>query len=802
MNLDNREFKEEVKSNRPQTQSAKNAKAMIDNVQNSLEPIQVAFGSSGVQNILGSSALNSSADNDLFQETHMFKVKKGKKMADDIDEDPFDPASLNKQSIVEPVDVNSRQDQDEIENNEKYFDFTNESNEKELLKQFQRFVYSDRQGESDSGSEFQGMQSNMYQEDNGFGGAIQESSLRRMYEIVQFHIFKINYVLLSYSFISNAIYHIFLIIEFFQMYFLANYGWDVKNGFEELQQSTINVDGYIPKLLSQRSGDLLNRTQETQSLKVFLQLAQTIEIKDTVWRMDEQVKFANPALYILSAGNKDEYLTAYWVMSAIFYALVAVLIIFGKNLYNHMMNSVLTEGFKILVKVLSFILVVFMTILQIPFYTLLLQSFNCEEDSLIDYTIQDISCSGSDRSILVPFSIVTLLCYIIIIALQASIFQETKFHSTLPWAGYDRQTSILRTAIKLALTAGFVFDKSANYRPIVMYGCTVIFLFILYRRFVDSNYFNRWINFAINTYDIFIAYHLVFIASHIVSKFRYGVPNVVVFIFSALLFAALYESLLLCKNMRMLDIKTYLYKASSIKCEIYLQKYFQKVERADFGDQFFFFGSLFTHIEECDDYKCECRKIASILEGLNKFQHYKKKIAQLSDGEWLEKNMSFKEAQEEGKGIIVEDVEKIHVSQDPTQKNWYEGKSSTKDYFEGPVRSQSFRKIEKDNKLEEKALEAFEEVFGHSIEQESHQNKYNGGQVDVEIEHVKNIQRQSFKFMAVLLTKVVQRFPKDACHRLHLAGLFLKNGRNRIGAMGFAYSANRETKLSRRDSHI
>ncbi|TNV74749.1 hypothetical protein FGO68_gene14292 [Halteria grandinella] len=168
MKLDNSQFKEEVKSNRPQTQSTKNAKTMIDNVQNSLEAVQVAFGSSGLQNVLGSSAINSSADNDLYQEAN--KAKKGKKMADDIDEDPFDPASLKKQSIVEPVDVNCKQEEDEIENNERYFDFTNESNEKELLKQFQRF---ERHGVSES--ELLGMQSSMYQDEKQDQKCLNES---------------------------------------------------------------------------------------------------------------------------------------------------------------------------------------------------------------------------------------------------------------------------------------------------------------------------------------------------------------------------------------------------------------------------------------------------------------------------------------------------------------------------------------------------------------------------------------------------------------------------------------------------
>jgi hypothetical protein len=71
------------------------------------------------------------------------------------------------------------------------------------------------------------------------------------------------------------------------------------------------------------------------------------------------------------------------------------------------------DGMKVLIQVLSVFMSLFIFILQIPLITILLQGFLCDEDPNLLYTLPEIKCDGLIHKMLVMFSSITLILYIL-----------------------------------------------------------------------------------------------------------------------------------------------------------------------------------------------------------------------------------------------------------------------------------------------------------------------------------------------------------------------------------------------------
>ncbi|TNV74636.1 hypothetical protein FGO68_gene3859 [Halteria grandinella] len=213
--------------------------------------------------------------------------------------------------------------------------------------------------------------------------------------------------------------------------------------------------------------------------------------------MENNWKFANPILYLLEGNKKDLYVQTYWIFVGVFYVIVFVLIAIGGFLYDKMKDGIITESVKLFIKAIALLLFLFMTILVIPFLTLLIQGFHCEEDPLINYTIDGISCSGSEHTLLVPFSITTIILLLLVLMLEQNLLQQSRLGSDFAWAGFDRHTPFIRLIVKVLLIASFVLDKTSERKAELMLFACVFSLYVLIRRFQASIHFDRWVNFAI-----------------------------------------------------------------------------------------------------------------------------------------------------------------------------------------------------------------------------------------------------------------------------------------------------------------
>lgn len=95
-----------------------------------------------------------------------------------------------------------------------------------------------------------------------------------------------------------------------------------------------------------------------------LNLAQTKSVTDTTFRIDEIVKFSNPALYMLSEFDRTNFITAFVIVVACFFAMMGLLVLMGDFFFQMMKESAsnqLSESVKFMMKSLSAIVFLMIT---------------------------------------------------------------------------------------------------------------------------------------------------------------------------------------------------------------------------------------------------------------------------------------------------------------------------------------------------------------------------------------------------------------------------------------------------------
>ncbi|TNV87870.1 hypothetical protein FGO68_gene9965 [Halteria grandinella] len=611
-------------------------------------------------------------------------------------------------------------------------------------------------------------------------------TIRRIWRIGRERLFKINYVLLYSRACPRPLYHILMLFEFFQMVFLTFYGYYIYNGFATLVVQTINVDKYLPKLIQQRAAEIQNVTQETLLLQQFLQRAQPVAEDDTSWRMDDQFKFANPFVYLFSTGQLTQYLASYWALTCLFYSIVFSLILFGPSLHQQLTTSTVASQTKIYIKILSLSVILFLTILQIPLLTVLLQVFNCDEKLITPYSIPELVCSGSERQLILPFSVVTMFIYLTVFITENLLLERIQYGSEQPWAANDRHTQLIRLAAKFTLICGFVFDKTAKYKAEFLFIALTFLLISLYRRFQFCNFYDKWVQIMHTFYDMVIAVHLLFIGMHVVSATRYQIPITCLFVCISVFFHQLYYQWFTSRNERAANKIIFLSNSSIESSQMYMQTIFDRLNNAKAMDQLYFFGHLMSHMQSCNQGSCKCLDISEKLEKMSKFEQFQKQIQKYTAQEALSNSSRWKSRlpndfdktnsqiinREQFSGLIYQNGAEPDISQDPPMRsaNEIEQEGSMGDNLDVSDNI-NMGKNGSARGRDEDALQLFDEVFGHPIE---HEYDSNSPLFSIEMAGIEKqrLKRLSFKYFALLLELLIQRFPNKADHRLHLANLY------------------------------
>ena len=110
--------------------------------------------------------------------------------------------------------------------------------------------------------------------------------------------------------------------------------------------------------------------------------------------IDYYFTFLNFELYTLQNQSSYTFLLLYGIIAAVFIVFVAVMLLIANRAFEGSKNEDLKESEKIIIKVLSIVMTLFLFIMQMPFITILLQGYHCDEDSKVQYTLPDIKCDS------------------------------------------------------------------------------------------------------------------------------------------------------------------------------------------------------------------------------------------------------------------------------------------------------------------------------------------------------------------------------------------------------------------------
>lgn len=190
-------------------------------------------------------------------------------------------------------------------------------------------------------------------------------------------------------------------------------------------------------------------------------------------------------------------------MIALFIGLVITIYVSANSLFKASLRDDIKDRAKLIVKGLSVLMACFMFIFQIPFQSLLLQGFACDEDESTEaYAIKGITCGGSTSKATIIVSSLILGIYIIFLYLQNYLYNSSNLESDLPWGSLDTDLANFRTLWKFYLSMAFIFDKPGNYAPYTRLGAFAIGMAISFKRLASPVVLDQSVFYANAFYDL------------------------------------------------------------------------------------------------------------------------------------------------------------------------------------------------------------------------------------------------------------------------------------------------------------
>lgn len=174
-----------------------------------------------------------------------------------------------------------------------------------------------------------------------------------------------------------------------------------------------------------------------------------------------------------------------------------------------------------------------------PFITILLQGYHCDEDPTIPYTLPDITCDSATHKILMIFSTLGLIFYVLFLILQQQLYASNNFESTLPWSSMERRLTILRVLYKLVITTCFVFDKRGETRGYVGLVCFCLCAIIIFKRCTSALIFRKSVFFATIFYETSSTWLYLAVSMHILTDSKISVMVLGLICGIAIIFSAL-----------------------------------------------------------------------------------------------------------------------------------------------------------------------------------------------------------------------------------------------------------------------
>ncbi|TNV87946.1 hypothetical protein FGO68_gene6125 [Halteria grandinella] len=469
-------------------------------------------------------------------------------------------------------------------------------------------------------SAFQGQKSSNSLNGEGFGGtktflgSIQQMLLRRL--------FKTNYVLLENWPINSLVYQVILLLEFLQLLFFIFYQQAIINEFE--------ID------LSALQANTVTTTDANNTVTTIVLQQDAVAAEDLVvtFRFDSYFTFINFPMLALKSQEFGTYLNAFIGMNIVFYGVVAVLFLTGEQLFSSTKNGEIKESTRMIVRILSFMVTSFITIMQIPMMVVYLQGYMCDEDP-DDVYITDVTCESNDHKLMIALSTITLIPFLLLTFIQRLLFTSRSFESKVPWASLEPHIDIVKMGAKLIISASWVFDKYGKFQGYVQIFLAALFTVMIFRRVKTGVIVNKQIYCSTLIYEASSSWLYLIIGSMYLSLTSLTIVSTSIILSIGLIIGAVL--VFYTERMRYRFIMSTTFQRARVTLssqqqnsndlegekgarlqELYLFRLYELITSDNHSDEIFLKSIFMHHLDECqrDNIHCLCHEV---VKGLDQF---------------------------------------------------------------------------------------------------------------------------------------------------------------------------------------
>ena len=227
---------------------------------------------------------------------------------------------------------------------------------------------------------------------------------------------------------------------------------------------------------------------------------------------------------------------------------------------------------------------------------------------------------------LMVFSTLGLIVYVVFLILQQQLYASNNFESTRPWSSMERRLIILRVLYKLVITTCFVFDKEGKTRGYVGFVCFCICAIILFKRCTSALIFKRTVFFATVLYETSSTWLYLAVSLHILTD-----SKITVMVLGLICGIGVLLSVTICI---LLDRKRSLFLqtmhpdrfTSHTEFELYFYHLYEIIEDPSAEALREFTGIVYNHAHYCDNGPhCACLGVIESFDGVRKYRKLKQK---------------------------------------------------------------------------------------------------------------------------------------------------------------------------------
>jgi hypothetical protein len=253
----------------------------------------------------------------------------------------------------------------------------------------------------------------------------------------------------------------------------------------------------------------------------------------------EYFYFINFQFYVMKGNSERDFIMLYALMAGLFFLFLLVLFLISGKVFEEAKTEDVKEGTKIVLRIISILMCLYIFILQMPLVTLTFQGFLCDEEASEILVLTSIRCDSLTHQLLVLSSTIILIVYGAFLIIEQVLYSSNSFEEVVPWGSFERVLATVRVMIKTVISIGFVFDKKGQYRGEVNLILFFLQTFIVVRRYQDCIIFNTSVFYATIFYEACAMWLYLTVSIHILSDTPLTISTFTLLIITGLIFAGI-----------------------------------------------------------------------------------------------------------------------------------------------------------------------------------------------------------------------------------------------------------------------